>query len=209
MSVAFYSAAALFSFHIGRWADRRGALGTLVGLGLGIVSLSFLGFFLALNFTTQSVLYASVIVLSSIAGFGTTFYHPLSATIIRSAFPYTESGKALGFSGALGSRRIHRVPRRVRLGGGLSHPAQRAGPDVGSRSPLRYCGGCRPQGSAVGPAAGRQRRVPGRRKRAQPGRARADRGDCAKVVQQARDLLSGSRRTSRPSKGSESGRYSD
>jgi hypothetical protein len=23
MSVAFYSAAALFSFHIGRWADRR------------------------------------------------------------------------------------------------------------------------------------------------------------------------------------------
>ncbi|MGD0636436.1 MAG: MFS transporter [Nitrososphaerales archaeon] len=103
MSVAFYSAAALFSFHIGRWADRRGALGTLVGLGLGIVSLSFLGFFLALNLTTQSVLYASVVVLSSVAGFGTAFYHPLSATVIRSAFPYTESGKALGVSGAFGA----------------------------------------------------------------------------------------------------------
>lgn len=103
MSVAFYSAAALFSFHVGRWADRSGSQGRLVSLGLGIVSFAFLGFFLSLYFTTQTYLYGSVIALSLLAGFGTAFYHPLSATLIRTAFPLSESGKAMGVSGALGA----------------------------------------------------------------------------------------------------------
>jgi MFS family permease len=103
MSIAFYSAAALFSFNVGKWADRKSSLGTLVGIGLAIISASYFGFFLAFSFTTQAALDASVVALSCLAGFGTSFYHPISGTLIRRAFRFNESGKALGVSGAFGA----------------------------------------------------------------------------------------------------------
>ncbi len=103
MSIAFYSAAALLSFNVGRWADRRTSQGTLVGIGLAIISASFLGFYLAFSFTGQALLDALVVSLSCLAGFGTAFYHPISATLIRRSFPFSESGKALGVSGAFGA----------------------------------------------------------------------------------------------------------
>lgn len=103
MSVAFYSAAALFSFHIGRWADRTGTQGRLIAFGLAVISVSFFGFFAAFEFTSQTLLDVLVVALSSLAGFGTAFYHPLSGTLIRTAFPLSESGKALGVNGAFGA----------------------------------------------------------------------------------------------------------
>lgn len=103
MSVAFYSAAALLSFHVGRWADRTGSQGKLIALGLALLSSSFFGFFFAFEFASRTPLDALVIILSCLAGVGTAFYHPLSGTLIRNSFRLSESGRALGISGAFGA----------------------------------------------------------------------------------------------------------
>ena len=84
---------------------RRGNTGRGLGeglliLGIGIfltgLSASFLG-------TFTQVAYAGIIVSSCIAGFGSSYYHPIGSGIVQKSFGNEAMGVALGVNGSLGS----------------------------------------------------------------------------------------------------------
>lgn len=103
MLVLYNASSALLSLYVGRWADRTGRPGTLIGLGMALVSAGLLGFYLALIETSGVALLAAVSVSAVVTGFGTAFYHPLAATVLQSSFDDASRGLALGANGSIGS----------------------------------------------------------------------------------------------------------
>ncbi len=103
MLVGFYSTSALLSTYVGIIADRTGNRGVLMGLGLALLSLGLLGFYLAVSDLKGTALVAGMIVAALVTGSGSAFYHPLGAAIIESAFGKEAQGTALGVNGAVGS----------------------------------------------------------------------------------------------------------
>lgn len=103
MLVVYNAASVLLSLFIGRWADRSGRPGTLIGLGMGLLASGLAGFYLALVLTDGVALLASVVASAVLAGFGSAFYHPLGATILQSSFQDETRGRALGANGSIGS----------------------------------------------------------------------------------------------------------
>ena len=103
MLFLFNLASAALSVFVGRWADRSGRPGGLIGLGLALVSSGLLGFYLALVYAQGIALVGAVMVSALVAGFGTAFYHPLGGTILQSSFDEATRGLALGANGSIGS----------------------------------------------------------------------------------------------------------
>ncbi len=103
MLFLFNLASAALSVFAGRWADRTGRPGTLISLGMALVSAGLLAFYLALVLTDGYVLVGGVMAAALITGFGTAFYHPLGGTILQASFDSTERGRALGANGSIGS----------------------------------------------------------------------------------------------------------
>ena len=100
--IVLYASSALVSVYVGRLADKSGKYGELMATGLVVLSLSFVGYYLAMTYTTGFLLSAMVIVMSVFAGFGSASFHPLGATILRFSFRATEGGRALGVVGFFG-----------------------------------------------------------------------------------------------------------
>lgn len=103
MLVVYNAASAILSLYVGRWADRGGRPGALIGLGMALVSAGLLGFYLALVGTSGAPLLVAVVGSAIVTGFGTAFYHPLGATILQSSFDDASRGRALGANGSIGS----------------------------------------------------------------------------------------------------------
>ncbi len=103
VAVVANGASVLLSPLVGRWADRSGRPGALIGLGIAIVSTSLLGFFAGLAFATGIPLLLAIGVSAFLMGLGTAFYHPLGGSILQASFDDGSRGKALGINGALGS----------------------------------------------------------------------------------------------------------
>lgn len=99
----FYAASPVISPLVGRLADRLGRNGSLMAIGITIVSLGLLGFYFALSLTTGPALVASLLVSALVTGSGAAFYHPLGASLLQGAFHDSRRGLALGLNGALGS----------------------------------------------------------------------------------------------------------
>ncbi|MEM0320839.1 MAG: MFS transporter [Thermoprotei archaeon] len=99
----YYLTSTLLSTLVGRLADRSGRPGTLISLGLALLSIGLLGFYYAiqgLHGTPQLLLAA---ISSATSGLGSAFYHPLGATILSLSFGEEKKGRALGVNGAMGS----------------------------------------------------------------------------------------------------------
>lgn len=101
--VLFNGASAVLSLVVGRWADRSGRPGTLIGVGMGLLSAGLLGFYLALVYADGLALIGAVVASSLLAGLGSAFYHPLGATILQSTYEDATRGRALGANGSIGS----------------------------------------------------------------------------------------------------------
>ncbi len=101
--VVFYASSTVLSTFVGRLADKTGAPGTLISVGLGLLSLGLLGFYAAVSqFRGLQQLGLSTL-FSAVTGFGSAFYHPLGASVIQSSFGDERKGRALGVNGAMGS----------------------------------------------------------------------------------------------------------
>lgn len=103
MLFIFYLSSTVFSVFVGRWADRIGAPGKLMVLGMLSLGVGLLGFFLVAAYTSGVELFTFALVCNLVMGFGSAFYHPLGASILQTAFGHNAEGKALGLNGAMGS----------------------------------------------------------------------------------------------------------
>jgi len=99
----FYLTSTLLSTLIGRLADRSGRPGTLISVGLSLLSVGLLGFYFAVKdfHGLPQLLLAAI--FSATTGLGSAFYHPLGASILQFSFGDGGKGRALGVNGAMGS----------------------------------------------------------------------------------------------------------
>ncbi|MCW3994853.1 MAG: MFS transporter [Candidatus Bathyarchaeota archaeon] len=103
MYLAFYLSSAVLSVYVGRFADKTGYPIPIIAVGLSVVSIGFLGFYLSASYTSGLLFFISLIVSAFLAGLGGAFFHPLSATVLQTTFEEKARGKALGINGAFGS----------------------------------------------------------------------------------------------------------
>ena len=93
----------VFSIYAGRWADRSGAPGKLMALGIACLGFGLMGFYFVAEYTSGLELFALTLLCDFIMGFGGAFYHPLGASILQTVFGRGAEGRALGVNGAMGS----------------------------------------------------------------------------------------------------------
>lgn len=103
MFVAFNASSAIFSVYVGRLADRSGRHGSLIAVGLALLSAGVLGFYVSAVRASAAFLFGSITIFALVAGFGSSFYHPLMASVLQDSFEEGASGRALGVNGAVGS----------------------------------------------------------------------------------------------------------
>ncbi len=101
--LVFYTSSTVLSLFVGRLSDRLGRPASLMGLGLGILSLGLLAFYLALAETTGTALVIALLFAAFLTGSGSSFYHPLGASVLQTTFHDRSMGMALGVNGAMGS----------------------------------------------------------------------------------------------------------
>ena len=99
----FPFATMIFSVYAGRWADRSGASGSLMALGIACLGFGLVGVYFVSTYTCGGELFALALLCDLIMGFGGAFYHPLGASILQTVFGHGAEGRALGLNGAMGS----------------------------------------------------------------------------------------------------------
>jgi MFS family permease len=67
-----------------------------------LMSVSLLGYFVTLSYTTGVAFLFSMMFFSFLAGFGSGFFHPLVASVLRFSFDRNRRGRVLGINGAVG-----------------------------------------------------------------------------------------------------------
>jgi MFS transporter, FSR family, fosmidomycin resistance protein len=102
MFLVYYGSGSLLSSWVGRFADRTGKPGSLIGVGTMLMSISLLGYFATLSYMAAFPFVFSLMFFSLLAGFGSGFYHPLAASVLRSSFDTNRRGRALGINGSIG-----------------------------------------------------------------------------------------------------------
>lgn len=103
MLVLFNLASAILSVFVGRWADRSGQAGSLIALGMALLSTGLAGLYVGMVYTSGLLLFLTVLGSAALAGFGSAFYHPLGGAILQRTFADTSRGRALGANGSIGS----------------------------------------------------------------------------------------------------------
>lgn len=93
----------VFSIFAGGWADRSGAPGRLMALGIACLGFGLVGFYLVAAYTSGTEFFVLAVLCDLVMGFGGAFYHPLGASILQKVFGHGTKGKALGVNGAMGS----------------------------------------------------------------------------------------------------------
>ncbi|HYW01694.1 MAG TPA: MFS transporter [Candidatus Acidoferrum sp.] len=102
MFLMYYGSGAVFSSCVGRLADKTRSPGSLIGVGTMLMSVSLLGYFVTLSYTTGIAFLFSMMFFSFLAGFGSGFFHPLVASVLRFSFDRNRRGRVLGINGAVG-----------------------------------------------------------------------------------------------------------
>ena len=87
---------------IGRRSDYNESYLRLIPLGLIIVTFGILGFALSIVFFPGNLLYFGLVLFTFVAGFGSSFYHPIAAAILNETWPFERRGRAMGFNGSMG-----------------------------------------------------------------------------------------------------------
>jgi len=95
--------AIVMSPFIGRRSDARRNFARLMIIGVVTVAVGLAGFALALGFFHGIDLFLVLILFASIAGFGSSFYHPVGAAIIDEQIGRKNRGRAFGINGSMGT----------------------------------------------------------------------------------------------------------
>jgi FSR family fosmidomycin resistance protein-like MFS transporter len=103
LTPVFYVASTFLSTFVGRRVDRGSNPGRLIGIGIALLSLGLVGFYLSVTFLAGFPLVGAVLASAVVMGFGSSVYHPISATIMRHTFKSNTRGKAMGVVGAAGT----------------------------------------------------------------------------------------------------------
>jgi MFS transporter, FSR family, fosmidomycin resistance protein len=100
---ALYSLSSLVaSPFIGRRSDYNESYLRLIPLGLIVVAFGILGFALSVVFFPGNLLYFGLVLFTLIAGFGSSFYHPIAAAILNETWSFDSRGRAMGINGSIG-----------------------------------------------------------------------------------------------------------
>lgn len=99
----FYFSSMVASVFVGRWADRTGAPGGLMAVGIGCLGLGLIGFYAAISYSAGTQLFSYSLLCDLTMGVGSSFYHPLGGSVLQASFEGGASGRALGINGAMGS----------------------------------------------------------------------------------------------------------
>ena len=87
---------------ISRLADRSGRHAQLMSLGVSLLALGLAAFFAAFVAGSAAPRLALLFAGAFMTGLGSSFYHPLTASILESLFGAASGGRAMGYSGAIG-----------------------------------------------------------------------------------------------------------
>jgi FSR family fosmidomycin resistance protein-like MFS transporter len=98
----FYASSTLSALYVGREADRRGAAGPLVAVGISLLSIGLLVFYALMSYGPGPVLLPLSMLAVLVMGLGSAFYHPLGGSVLQNSFGVSR-GKALGVNGSMGS----------------------------------------------------------------------------------------------------------
>lgn len=98
----FYASSTLSALYVGREADRRGAAGPLVALGISLLSAGLLVLYALMSYGSGLWILALSTVAVLVMGLGSAFYHPLGGSVLQNSFGGSR-GKALGLNGSMGS----------------------------------------------------------------------------------------------------------
>ena len=88
---------------IGRRSDMKGNFNEMLVLGLLIFSAGCAGYAVSGDFLGGSTLVVALLVFTVMVGVGSSFYHPLGATVLRAKWRASELGRVLGLNGSAGS----------------------------------------------------------------------------------------------------------
>jgi MFS family permease len=103
MLTLYYAASSITSMAVGRFADRSGKHGSLMAQGMLLMSLGLIGYYAAIKAVPNYLLLPLTLASSVLIGFGSSFYHPIGATMLSQSFGERNKGRALGINGAMGS----------------------------------------------------------------------------------------------------------
>ncbi len=86
-------------------AERSGNMGSWMGIGLLVLAIGTIGMGLAIlpSYSLPGASYVLVLIFAAVAGLGSSFYHPIGASLIQSSFEQNVQGVALGTNGTMGS----------------------------------------------------------------------------------------------------------
>ena len=100
---ALYSISSMVSSpFIGRRSDYNRSYLRLIPLGLIVIAFGILGFALSIAFFPGNLLYFGLVLFTLVAGFGSSFYHPLAAAILNETWSLDSRGRAMGINGSMG-----------------------------------------------------------------------------------------------------------
>lgn len=100
----------IMSPFIGRRSDLGRNYANLIIIGLGTISLGIIGFALAMVYFHGLELFFVLIPFALVAGFGSSFYHPIGAAILNEQWERKNRGRAMGINGSMGSFGILSFP---------------------------------------------------------------------------------------------------
>ena len=93
----------LISPLVGSESDRSGNYSMMLALGLGLLAVGATGYAVSVYFSSGTLLAAVLVPFTVLIGVGSSFYHPLGATILRSKVKHERIGYAMGMNGSAGS----------------------------------------------------------------------------------------------------------
>lgn len=88
---------------IGRTADAKKNYARLLAMGLSLLGAGIVGFSFSGLFASGFSLFLLLIPFAIIAGVGSSFYHPLGASVLSEKWKAHMHGRAMGINGAVGS----------------------------------------------------------------------------------------------------------
>ncbi|MFI5421815.1 MAG: MFS transporter, partial [Nitrososphaerales archaeon] len=87
---------------IGRRSDYNRSYLRLIPLGLVVVAFGILGFVVSIVFFPGNFFYLGLAFFTLLAGFGSSFYHPIAAAILNETWSADKRGRAMGINGSMG-----------------------------------------------------------------------------------------------------------
>ena len=88
---------------VGRRADMKGNFNEMLVLGLLIFAAGAAGYAVSGDFLGDGILVVVLFIFTVMVGVGSSFYHPLGATVLRAKWRQSELGRVLGLNGSAGS----------------------------------------------------------------------------------------------------------